>query len=118
MRHLFAVFTAFAGLIVGCATMAKPKVQVYQQHAPTSQVDVWQTKAPDRPYTEIGRIEVGDTDDNYCMAQIVEQGKAMGADGVVIVGRAGSQAVAIPVGGMVYAQSGEYGLVAVAIKYK
>jgi len=110
-----------AGLLLALAAcaapMAKPKVQVYQAHPPTLAIEIFQTKSPDRPYKEIGRIDVGDTDDAYCMDQIIREGKKMGADGVIIVGRSGSQAAAVPIGNMIYATSGDYGLVAVAIKF-
>ena len=111
---------------VACAStgflMAKPKVTLYGNAYPpkgeSDPIEVFQTRLPDRPYSEIARIEVGDTDDKWSMKQILLKAREIGADGVIITGRAGHQSVGVPVGGTVIAASEGYGLTAIAIRFK
>lgn len=111
------LFLAAAALyLIGC--MASPKVQAYHHYAPTTtELDIYQTQAPARKYTEIGRIEVADTDDDYCMAKAQEEAHRLGADGLIILGRSGTATALLPLGAMAYADSDPYGIVAVAIRY-
>jgi len=102
--------------------MAKPQVSMYSAPYPPKaqydRIDVYQTSLPTRAYSEIALIKCGDTDDQWNMNQILKRAREIGADGVIVVGRAGSYGVGIPVGNMAYAVSEGYGITAIAIKYK
>jgi len=102
--------------------MAKPKVILYAKpYSPkkiNAPIDVYQTTMPDHEYIEIAKITCGDTDDNWNMKQILIKAREIGADGIIIVGRSGSVAVAVPVDKMTYAVDQGYGITAIAIVYK
>jgi hypothetical protein len=113
-------------LSCGCAStgflMAKPKVTMFGPTYPakdsTATIEVFQSQKPDRPYQEIARIEVGDTDDNWSMKHIILQARQIGADAVIIAGRVGTVGVATPIGSQVHGASRAYGLTAVAIRFR
>jgi len=113
-------------LNISCAStgflMAKPNVTMYTRAYPPkamgAPIDVYQIAMPDREYIEIAKISCGDTDDNWNMKQILKKARDIGADGIIIVGRTGSVAVAVPVGKMAYAVDQGYGITAIAIVYK
>ncbi len=121
-----AGFLLLAGALAACAStgflMAKPTMTVYGPTYPpkdsTAVIEVFHSQKPDRPYQEIARIEVRDTDDNWNLKQILIKAREIGADAVVIVGRSGTYGVDVPAGSMLYATSEQYGMVAVAIRYK
>lgn len=121
-----AGFLLLAWGIAACAStgflMAKPKMTIYGPTYPpkdsTVAIEVFQSQKPVRPYQEIARIEVGDTDDNWSLKQILKKAREIGADAVIIVGRSGEYGVGVPAGSMVYATSQQYGMVAIAIRYK
>ena len=104
----------------GC--MAAPKVvrfgPTFESRSPNAPVEVFQTRLPDRPYIEVASISVGDTDEEYCMEQTLLKAREVGADAVILKGRVGTTAVAVPVGGVAYAVGNEYGLSAIAIRFK
>jgi hypothetical protein len=81
-------------------------------------VEVFQSKLPTSEYTEIARIEVGDTNDDWNLKQVLANARKIGADAVILTGRAGNSAVAVPIGNVAYASGGSYGLTAIAIRYK
>lgn len=124
MRPLSVRSMPFLALLLaflaGC--MATPKVirfgPSFGSKSPNAPVEVFQTRVPDRPYQEIALISVGDTDDDYCMEQILLKARELGADAVILKGRVGTTAVAVPVGGMALASGSDYGLSAIAIRYK
>jgi hypothetical protein len=102
--------------------MAKAKIVMYASPYPAkskaSQIDVYRTTKPTKDYIEIAEISCGDTNDNWNMEQIMIKAREIGADGLIIVGKGGSEAIGVPIGKNVYAVSSEYGLKAIAIKYK
>jgi hypothetical protein len=102
--------------------MAKAKVVMYGPTYPAKgldeQIDVYKTNKPDHEYIEIAELSCADTDDNWSMKQILKKAREIGADAIIILGTAGEEAIGIPVGKTVYAASQEYGLKAIAIKYK
>ena len=118
----------------GC--MAQPKVLILgEAGSPKTEaenIDIFYTKRPEQEYVEIARIEVGDTNDEYSLNQILMKARSMGADGVVIIGRSGSYGPVISSGtgytsgnnantfvtssGLTVSEG--YGLVAIAIRYK
>ena len=112
--------------LLGCAgngfLMAKPEVTLYGESYPPkkadAKIDVYQTMKPETTYTEIGQISCGDTEDIWNMKQILIKAREVGADGVIIVGKKGAYGVGVPVGNMAIATSEEYGIPAIAIKYK
>lgn len=90
----------------------------YPARDSTAAVEVFQSRLPDRPYTEIARIEVGDTDDKWSMRQILLKAREIGADAVIITGRVGSYATAVPVGQRSMAVAESYGMTAIAIRFR
>lgn len=115
-----------SGLVwAGCAStgflMAQPKVILYVPDLPAkpidAAIDIFESQKPEGPYQEVAKIEVADTDDKWCMGQILKKAREIGADGVLIVGRSGSYGVGLPFGGG-YAAIGAYGMVAIAFRYK
>jgi len=112
--------------IFGCATtgflMAKPKVTMFgNAYPPKSEdatIDIYMTNKPTQEYVEFARITVGDTNDKWCLEQITKKAREIGADAVIIIGKAGSYGVGVPIGYSAYVVSEEYGMTAIAIKYK
>ncbi|MEI6740978.1 MAG: hypothetical protein WCK74_11775 [Gemmatimonadaceae bacterium] len=119
-----AQLTRVMALVVLTSCMARPIVTMYGAPFPArgadARVEVFQSQKPDRAYTEIARIEVRDTNDQYSMSQILQKARGMGADGVIILGRSGTVATGAPVGRapVAVAVSQPYGTVAVAIRFK
>jgi len=113
-------------LFFGCAStgflMAKPKVTMFgNAYPPKSEnatIDVYMTTKPTQEYIEFARITIGDTNEKWCIEQITKKAREIGADAVIIIGKAGSYGVGIPLGYSAYVVSEEYGMTAVAIKYK
>lgn len=120
MKILASVVVVVA--LSACASngflMAKPEVSLFGPTYPARDVsvpiEVFQSRMPDRPYTDIARIEVADTDDSWSMSQILKTAREIGADAVIVSGRSGSYAV----GSSTYVAAKNYGLVAIAIKFK
>lgn len=128
MRKIGFIICFFALMLhfFGCATtgflMAKPKVTMFgNAYPPKSEdvaIDIYMTTKPTQEYTEFARITVGDTNDKWCMEQIRKKAREIGADAVIIIGKAGSYGMGIPIGYSTYVVSEEYGMTAIAIKYK
>lgn len=112
--------------MMGCASngflMSRPQVNLYGQTYPGKNIDakleVFNTSKPERAYTEIAQITCGDTDDAWNIKQILIKAREIGADAIIIVNKAGSQGVGVPIGNMVYMATENYGISAIAIKYK
>jgi len=110
--------------------MAAPEVTMLRESHPpkqaTDHIDVYYTKLPDRPYDEIAKIEVGDTDDEWNLKQIKRKAREFGADGVIIIGRVGTYGYGTGIGSTsgnlstsaIFGVGEGYGLVAIAIVYK
>lgn len=127
MKYTKLFFTIMSIIsIMGCAStgflMAKPQVSLYGQTYPAksidAKVDVFNTAKPDRDYIEIAKITCGDTDDSWSIKQVLIKAREIGADAIIIVGKAGSQGVGVPMGNMAYVVTEDYGISAIAIKYK
>jgi hypothetical protein len=101
--------------------MAKAKVTMYQEAYPPKEdnetIDVYRSKIPDKEYIEFAELSCGDTDENWSMKQIIIKAREIGADGIIIIGRAVSYGIGVPIGNMVYTSSEGYGIRAIAIKY-
>ena len=128
LRRLCAALLAVASLVIvsGCAStgfmMARPKVTLYGTPLPakarTAPIEVFETQKPERPYREVARIEVRDTNDRWSLEQIQKKAREVGADGIIITGRSGRVGAATPVGNGAYGASRDYGMVAVAFVYR
>ena len=76
------------------------------------------TNKPTQEYEEFAQITFGDTNDKWSLEQITKKAREIGSDGINIIGKAGTSGVGIPMGTSTYVVSEEYGMTAVAIKYK
>jgi len=86
----------------------------YPPRDSTAVIEVFQSRVPGRPYIEIARIQVGDTDDDWSLRQIRRKARELGADAVIITGRVGS----FVVGSAAVAAGENYGLAAIAIRFR
>lgn len=102
--------------------MAKAKVTLFGDSYPAksedAKIDVYMTNKPKQEYVDFAKITCGDTNDNWSLEQITKKAREIGADGIIIIGKAGSSGVGVPIGNSTYVVSEEYGMMAVAIKYK
>jgi hypothetical protein len=113
-------------LLTSCAStgflMAKSKVilfrETYPAKDPEAKIDVFMTNKPTTDYIEFAQITCKDTNDKWSLDQITKKAREIGADGIIIVGGAGSSSVGIPMGYSTYVVREEYGMTAIAIKYK
>ena len=92
--------------------------ETYPPKAEGTKLDVFMTTKPSKDYIEIAKITCKDTDDNWSLNQITKKALEIGADGIIILGNAASSGVGIPIGNSTYVFSEEYGMTAIAIKYK
>ncbi|MCO5278622.1 MAG: hypothetical protein M9911_11575 [Saprospiraceae bacterium] len=121
------IFTLILALfLTRCAStgflMAKAKVTLFGETYPSkdteAKIDVFVTNKPTHEYIEFALITCKDTNDKWSFQQITKKAREIGADGIIIVGKAGSSGVGLPMGYSTYVVSEEYGMTAIAIKYK
>ncbi len=125
MKKIFLLFTT-AFLFISCQStgflMAKAKVTMINEAYPSkdenANIEVYITNTPSDPYIEIAQITCDDTEDDWCLKQIKIKAREIGADGIIILGRSASGGVGVPIGNMYYVSSEEYGMKAIAFKYK
>jgi hypothetical protein len=126
-RFGFIIYLLISALIVSsCAStgflMAKAKVTLFGDSYPPknedAKIDVFMTNKPTQEYVEFAQITCRDTNDKWSLEQITKKAREIGADGIIIIGKAGASGVGIPMGNLAYVVSEEYGMNAVAIKYK
>lgn len=102
--------------------MAKAKVTLFGNPYPAkkedAKIDVYMTNKPAHKYIEFAQITCRDTDDKWSLEQITLKAREIGADGIIIIGKAGSSGVGIPMGSSTYTVTEEYGMTAIAIKYE
>lgn len=102
--------------------MAKAKVTLFGETYPPkdteAKIDVFMTNKPKQEYIEFAQITCKDTNDKWSLEQLTKKAREIGADGIIIVGKAGSSGVGIPMGYSTYVVREEYGMTAIAIKYK
>ena len=121
MPIIFLIF-----LISGCQStgflMAKAKVTMINEPYPAKEenanIEVYITNPPSAPYIELAQITCDDTEDDWCLKQIKIKAREIGADGIIILGKSASGGVGVPIGNMYYVSSEEYGMKAIAFKYK
>ncbi len=80
-------------------------------------IEMFRTQRPEQKYVEIAEFKCNDTNDRYAMNQVLKKARELGADGIIILGKAGSGGVGVPIGASVYISSDSYGVIAVAFKY-
>src|SRR5690606_7953418 len=126
-RFGFIIYFLISALIISsCARtgflMAKAKVTLFGDSYPPKneeeKIDVYMTNKPTQEYEEFAQITCGDTNDKWSLEQITKKAREIGSDGIIIIGKAGTSGVGIPMGTSTYVVSEEYGMTAVAIKYK
>lgn len=102
--------------------MAKPQVIIFgQQYPPKLQnekIDIYLTNKPTKEYIEFAKITCEDTNDKWSLDEISKKAREIGADGIIVIGNTGSTAVGVPIGNSAYGVNSNYGMAAVAIKYK
>jgi len=102
--------------------MAKPKVTLFGDKYPpkdqTAHIEVFMASRPSREYTEFARITCADSNDKWSIEQIKKKAREIGADGIIIIGKAGSSGLGVPSVSLTYVVSEDYGMVAVAFRYK
>ncbi len=126
-RYRLIIYLLVTALIIsGCAStgflMAKAKVTLFGESYPAksedAKIDVYMTNKPTQEYVEFAQITCRDTNDKWSLEQITKKAREIGADGIIIIGKAGTSGVGVPIGNSTYIVSEEYGMTAVAIKYK
>ena len=126
-RYRFIIYLLVSALIMsGCATtgflMAKAKVSLlgesYPAKSEVAKIDVYITNKPTQEYVEFAQITCGDTNDKWSLEQISKKAREIGADGIILIGKTGTSGVGVPIGNLTYIVSEEYGMTAIAIKYK
>jgi hypothetical protein len=128
MKKIGLIFCLLTSLLIltRCAStgflMAKPKVTLFGETYPTkdegTKIDIFMTNKPTQEYIEFAKITCKDTNDKWSLEQITKKALEIGADGIIIIGKAGATGVGIPMGYSTYVVSEEYGMTAIAIKYK
>jgi hypothetical protein len=117
------VLLILVAIFTGCAStgflMEKPKVTmfyktVYPSKDEEADIDVYRTNTPTQEYVELAEIVCGDINDNWNLQQILKKAREIGADAVIITGKAGSSEVVV--GDAVVSK--EYGMTAIVIKYR
>lgn len=107
-------------LFYGCASSKVVMFSnaTYPSREANATIDIYVTALPTKEYIELAKITCNDTDDKWNMQQIQTKAREIGADAIILVGKAGSYGVGIPIGYSAYVVSEEYGITAIAIKYK
>ena len=113
-------------LLLSCQStgflMAKAKITMINEPYPAKEenanIEVYITNPPSTPYIELAQITCDDTEDDWCLKQIKIKAREIGADGIIILGKSASGGGGVPIGNMYYVSSEEYGMKAIAFKYK
>lgn len=115
--HVFSIFFMII-LLYSCAS-AKVTLfgETYPPKGEDTVIDVYSTNKPSISYKEIAKITCGDTSESWNIKQILKKAREIGADGVIIIGKAGTMGVGVPIGNLTYIASEDYGIAATAIKY-
>jgi hypothetical protein len=89
---------------------------VYPARSTQGIIDIYLTQAPSRPYVELAMITSRYADEATCLVQIRNKASEMGADAIIIIGKAGLYGSRSSSRGS-YSGNG-YGMRAVAIRYE
>jgi hypothetical protein len=122
MKKVLIVSLSLSLVFYSCAStgflMAKPKVTMYQTAYPPKNendpIDIYQSQKPDKKYIEIAIITCNDTNDKWNLQQIQKKAREIGADGVILIVKAGSYGV----GNSTFMISEDYGITAIVIRYR
>lgn len=126
-RFGFIIFLIVSVLLFSrCAStgflMAKAKVTLFGDTYPPkdeeAKIDLYMTNKPTQEYLKFAQITCEDTNDEWSLEQITKKAREIGADGIIMIGKAGTSGIGIPMGTSTYVVSEEYGMTAIAIKYK
>ena len=120
---IYCLFTLI--LFSSCAStgflMAKPKVTLFGKTYPAKDdiatIDVYITNKPTQEYIEFAKIIIADTNEKWNIEQLTKKAREIGADALIIIGKAGTSGVGTPMGTSSYIVSHDYGMSAIAIKY-
>jgi hypothetical protein len=93
----FILLLSLIVLFTGCAStgflMATPQVNLFGQTYPPKDdeatIEVFRTNTPTQDYIEIAQITFKDSSDKWNLDQILKKARENGADGIVILGKAG-----------------------------
>lgn len=124
IKYLLLFFAI--SVLCGCKStgflMAKANVvminNAYPAKSEDANIDVYITTTPNSEYIELAQISCNDTDDDWSLEQIKIKAREIGADGIIIIGKASSGGIGVPIGNTYVYSSESYGMRAVAIKYK
>lgn len=86
-----------------------------QTFEPTKEVEIFQTKPPEKDYIELGILSVEAGDD--AIIDLKNKAREIGANAIIILGEKNKGTVAVPIGNMAYGVPVNE-LEAVAIRYK
>ena len=117
MKTLFISVVVFA--MIGCASV---KVAMMNQSFPPKSNDehiqVFNTTRPEKPYIEIAELTANNSNNSWNINHLVAKAREIGADAVIIIGGVGSIASGGIAGNIGTSVSTDYGIKAIAIKYK
>lgn len=124
--QLLLIFFTASICVCGCKStgflMAKANVvminEAYPAKSEDANIDVYITNTPTSEYIELAQITCNDTDDEWSLNQIKIKAREIGADAIIIMGKASTGGVGVPIGNTYIYSSESYGMRAVAIKYK
>jgi hypothetical protein len=109
------IFIVLFFQLSGCASAKVTMLgTAYSPKSENATIEVFMTTRPTQPYIELARIVSNATNDDWNLTKA----RAIGADAVIITGKAVSAGVGIPIGYLTYVATEEYGMTAIAIKYK
>jgi hypothetical protein len=128
-RRFSLATLALSGLAVGlggCASSGflnpRPSVTLYGPALPSrdkgAEVEMFQTQRPERPYSEIARIETTHGDDAWGMKQILAKARELGADGVIVVGSTRKAVEQVPGAAQNMTVVRPYGISAIALRFR
>ena len=113
MKYLirFTALTLLAALLA-CSTYVKVRPIATTAYPPTTACEVFTTTTPDKPYIELAMIEVYQGGNSIEIAK--KKAMGLGADAIILTGRANYGAVAVAPGIVGAAEK----MIFVAVKYK
>lgn len=123
-KYIFLLLIIY--LFVGCQStgflMGKAKVTMINEPYPAKNenypIEIYITNIPSKPYIELAQISCNDTNEEWCLKQIKIKAREIGADGIIILGKSSTGSIGIPIGNVYYIENEDYGMKAVAFKYK
>ena len=102
--------------------MGKAVVVLYNKEYPAkevdSNVDIYRSIKPTRPYIEIGEISCNLYNKNKALTELKIKARSIGADGLIILGHSVNSSAGNVAGGIVVSSGESYGYNAIAIRYK